>query len=282
MRPIVITGGTGTLGSAFQRLCVERGLDVRVTRRDELDIANPESVRRALGKLRPWLLINTAGYVRVDDAEADHTRCHRENTLGPEILARACERDDVQLVSFSSDLVFDGDKASPYEEHDVAVPLGVYGRTKLEAEQRVLAACPSALVIRTSAFFGPWDRHNFVSHVLGELKDRREVHAAADVQVSPTYVPDLVHTTLDLAIDGERGLWHLANEGVTTWAAFGKLAAEIAGHDAGGVTAVPSASLGWTARRPRFSALTTARGAALPPLDDALRRYHLAVTQESS
>lgn len=280
MRPIVITGGTGTLGSAFQRLCLERGLDVRVTRRDELDIANPESVRRALARLRPWLVINTAGYVRVDDAETDHARCHRENTLGPETLARACERDDIQLVSFSSDLVFDGDKTSPYEEHDAAVPLGVYGRTKLEAEQRILAECPGALVIRTSAFFGPWDRHNFVSHVLGELKDRREVHAADDVEVSPTYVPDLVHTTLDLAIDGEHGLWHLANEGVTTWAAFGKLAAETAGHDAAGVTAVPSTDLGWKARRPRFSALATARGASLPPLDDALRRYHLAVTQE--
>ncbi len=280
MRPIVITGATGTLGRAFQRLCGERSLACRVTRRDELDIADPDSVAAALQRFQPWLVINTAGYVRVDQAEDDHERCRRENALGPEILARACAREEVPLVSFSSDLVFDGEKGAPYEEHDAAVPLGVYGRTKLEAEQRILAAHPASLIVRTSAFFGPWDEHNFVTMALRELSAGRELRAAHDTYVSPTYLPDLVHTSLDLAIDGERGLWHLANEGVITWADFARSAARVAGHPEDRVVAVPGSALHWRARRPRFSALGSTRGSLLPRLDDALRRYHHARTQE--
>jgi dTDP-4-dehydrorhamnose reductase len=105
----------------------------------------------------------------------------------------------------------------PYEEHDPPRPLCVYGRTKHEAEQRVQGAHPAALVVRTSAFFGPWDEHNFVAQSLRQLAAGRTVHAASDTTVSPTYVPDLVHTCLDLAIDGEAGVWHLANVGATTW-----------------------------------------------------------------
>ncbi|MGN6109308.1 MAG: SDR family oxidoreductase, partial [Kofleriaceae bacterium] len=199
-RPILITGANGTLGRAFDRVCEERGLVRRLTTRAELDITRSESVAAALERERPWLVINAAGYVRVDDAEQDRERCHRDNAIGPEILARGCARHRVALVSFSSDLVFDGRKYAPYEEHDVPAPLGIYGRTKLEAEHRVLDAHPRSLVIRTSAFFGPWDTRNFVTRALRELAAGREVRAASDMVVSPTYVPDLANAALDLAI----------------------------------------------------------------------------------
>ncbi|MEJ7601596.1 MAG: SDR family oxidoreductase [Kofleriaceae bacterium] len=280
MRPILITGATGTLGRAFERICAERLLAARVTCRSELDIADERSIATALDAHEPWLVINTAGYVRVDEAEQDPERCHRENVLGAELLARACASRGVRLVAFSSDLVFDGDKADPYDEHDRPAPLGVYGCTKLEAEWRTLEAYPGALVIRTSAFFGPWDEHNFVAGCLRDLAAGHEVRAAADAVVSPTYVPDLVHATLDLAIDGERGLWHLANAGATTWADLARTAASLAGHRIDRVIPVPGSELGWRAPRPRFSVLGSARGALLPPLDDALRRFHAARTQE--
>ncbi|HSO01703.1 MAG TPA: sugar nucleotide-binding protein, partial [Gaiellaceae bacterium] len=159
LRQILITGATGTLGRAFEKLCIERGLACRLTRRDELDIANSDSVSAALDRHEPWLVVNTAGYVRVDDAEQDGERCLRENAIGPATLARACARHEVALLAFSSDLVFDGCKQSLYDEHDTPSPLGVYGRSKLEAEERVLDAHPASLVVRTSAFFGPWDEH---------------------------------------------------------------------------------------------------------------------------
>lgn len=274
MLPILITGATGTLGRAFEKLCAERGLAYKLTSRDELDIAEPDSVSAALDLHEPWLVVNTAGYVRVDDAEQDWERCRRENAVGPETLARACARHQVSLISFSSDLVFDGRKQAPYDENDTPSPLCAYGRSKLEAEERVLDAHPESLMVRTSAFFGPWDEHNFVTQTLRALDEGREVRAADDTIVSPTYVPDLVHASLDLAIDGEQGLWHLANQGTTTWAQLARNAASLAGHAPDRITPVPSSELAWRAPRPPFSALGSARGQLLPSLDDALLRYH--------
>lgn len=280
MRPVVITGATGTLGRAFEKLCAERHLACHVTSRAELDITSSDSVAHALDRREPWLVINTAGYVRVDEAEGDHERCHRENALGPQTLAAACATRNVSLVTFSSDLVFDGEKREPYHEEDAPAPLGVYGKTKHEAEQRVLDQHPDALVVRTSAFFGPWDEYNFVTRSLRALAEGKEVRVPAGMVVSPTYVPDLVHATLDLAIDGEAGLWHLANVGKTTWAELARTAARIAGHTPDRVTEVPAETLGWSARRPRFSALGSVRGHLLPTLGDALHRYHHVRKQE--
>lgn len=273
MQPILITGATGTLGRAFARLCRVRGIAFKATRRDELDIADRASVAAALDRIQPWAVINTAGYVRVDDAEAEELTCKRENAEGPALLAEACAARSVDFVTFSSDLVFDGEKGAPYEETDPVRPLNAYGRAKAEAEARVAAAHRRALVIRTSAFFGPWDEHNFVTIALRRLAAGEKVKAAGDAVVSPTYVPDLVSTTLDLLIDGESGIWHLASAGALTWAAFASLAAELAGFDASAVESEPIDRMKLPARRPRWSALGSARGALLPSLKDALGRY---------
>jgi dTDP-4-dehydrorhamnose reductase len=271
MRPILITGAAGTLGGAFVRICARRGLACVATTRGALDLADPAAVGGALDRHRPWLVVNAAGYVRVDDAETEPHRCHRDNTVAAGVLARACARRGVHLVTFSSDLVFDGAKGEPYHEHDRPAPLGVYGRTKAAAESEVLDAHPAALVVRTSAFFGPWDPHNFVSVALGELSAGRPVRATT-ATVSPTYVPDLVDACLDLAIDGACGLWHLASRGAVRWVDLARTAAALAG--AGGeVVEAPGHAIGWRARRPEFSALTSSRGALLPTLDDALGRY---------
>src|SRR5919202_1239038 len=130
----------------------------------------------------------------------------RANRDGAEMLASACADRGLPLVTFSSDLVFDGRRSTPYTEEDAPRPLNVYGRSKAEAERLVLAAHPGALVVRTSAFFGPWDDHNFVTLALRELAEGRRVEAPHDQVVSPTYVPHLVDATLDLLIDGEHGI----------------------------------------------------------------------------
>ena len=272
-RPLLITGATGTLGRAFARLCDLRGLAHRLTTRADMDIADPASVAALLDDLQPWAVVNTAGYVRVDDAEREPAACERENTTGPAVLAAACAARGLQLLTFSSDLVFDGAKRTPYVESDPVAPLNVYGRTKAAAERRVLAAHPSALVARTSAFFGPWDEYNFVMVALRELRAGRPFVAAEDATVSPTYVPDLVNAGLDLLLDGERGLWHLANPGETTWADLARTAAELAGVDPSGVEGRPAAELHLPAPRPLYSALASERGWIMPSLDDALRRY---------
>lgn len=272
-RPILITGAIGTLGSAFARLCDVRNLPHRLVTRGEMDIADPASVARALERHDPWAIVNAAGYVRVDDAERDVARCFRENRTGPEVLSAASAAAGIRLVTFSSDLVFDGASATPYGEHDAPAPLNIYGESKAAGERLVLAGSESALVVRTSAFFGPWDAHNFVTRTIAEVASGRTVTAASDMTVSPTYVPDLVHACLDLLIDGERGIWHLANEGSVTWLELGRAAARIAGLDEARVVGRTIAELGLEARRPRFSALGTERGRLLRPLDRALERY---------
>jgi dTDP-4-dehydrorhamnose reductase len=141
------------------------------------------------------------------------------------------------------------------------------------AEARVLEALPSALVVRTSAFFGPWDEHNFVTVALRALAAGHPFVAAEDSVVSPTFVPDLVNASLDLLIDGERGIWHLANVAAISWADLARRVAELVGLDPAGVEGRPTAALGLAAPRPLWSVLGSERGTHLPSLDDALCRY---------
>jgi dTDP-4-dehydrorhamnose reductase len=272
-RPILITGATGTLGRAFARLCAARGLNHRLLARHEIDIAEKESVRIALSSINPWAVINAAGYVRVDDAERDVARCLRENVEGPTWLAAECAARGIRLLTFSSDMVFDGAQKVPYVESDRIAPLNIYGESKAQAEKRVLQSLASALVIRTSAFFGPWDEYNFVTLALRALNEGRTFAAADDAVISPTYVPDLVNASLDLLIDDEQGIWHLANVGAITWADLARVAASVAGISSAGIKGRPTAALGFAAQRPRYSVLGSARGWLMPSLENALSRY---------
>jgi dTDP-4-dehydrorhamnose reductase len=272
-RPILITGATGTLGSAFARICEGRGLAYVLLNRQQLDIAQLESVQTALDSYKPWAVINAAGYVRVDDAEREIKRCYRENVIGPGHLASVCADRKVKLVTFSSDLVFDGLKESPYVESDKPSPLSIYGTSKVEAEQRVLEQYPEALVIRTGAFFGPWDRYNFVRAVLAALQRDESFSAIDDVVVSPTYVPDLVHASLDLMIDDEEGIWHIVSEGSVTWCEFARRVAVGAGYEESRVEGRPAECFDLRAKRPAFSALTSERGHLMPTFDQALEKF---------
>lgn len=270
---VLIVGKTGTLGQAFARICESRGIYCHVLSRGEIDIASETSVAAALNRYHPWAVINCAGFVRIDEAEEDSAGCFRENTQGPALLAAACADRGVALLTFSSDMVFDGAKKEAYREADLVSPLNVYGMSKAEAERQVLQIYPQALVIRSSAFFGPWDEYNFVTVTLRRLAQRDPVTAASDLVVSPTYVPDLVHASLGLLLDGACGIWHVSNDGSISWADLASSCAKLAGLDHRGIVAQPAESFGLRARRPPFSALATARGIGLPSLDDALRRY---------
>lgn len=272
-QPVLITGASGTLGQAFRRVCHIRGLHAVTLDRAALDITEAASVAQALRQHQPWAVVNAAGYVRVDEAEAEHVRCYRENVTGPRLLAEACACQGVQLLTFSSDLVFDGHKSTPYRERDVTRALNVYGRSKLLAEQAVLDHLPTALVVRTSAFFSAWDEHNFVHHALTAARQGEFFAAADDLVISPTYVPDLVNTALDLLLDGAHGRWHLANQDPCTWAELARLALRVAGLDEAAVQPRPAASFGWAARRPRYSALASEHGALLPSVEDGLHRH---------
>jgi dTDP-4-dehydrorhamnose reductase len=265
-RKLLVTGATGTLGNALARTCEERALPFCLTSRSELEICDEASIAAALAEHRPWAVINTAGFVRVADAEAEREACFQWNAEGPAKLARACAAAGIPLVTFSSDLVFDGSLGRPYREEDPVSPVGAYGESKAEAERLVLGAHEGALVIRASAFFGPWDRHNFAWHVLSTLAAGGTVTASADISVSPTYVPDLCHAALDLLVDGETGIWHLANAGGLSWHEFACRIAEGAGFDRGQIVAEDLS-------QPVSTVLTSSRGVQLRSLDEAIADY---------
>jgi dTDP-4-dehydrorhamnose reductase len=271
-RKLLITGATGTLGQAFARLCEERALPYCLTRRDELDICDPASIAAAMAEHRPWAVINTAGFVRVADAEAEREACFAWNAGGAENIAKACAAAGVPLVTFSSDLVFDGQLGRSYREDDPVSPANVYGESKAEAERLVLAAHPEALVVRTAAFFGPWDRHNFAWAVLDAVSRGARFRASRTSFVSPTYVPDLGHTSLDLLVDGEAGIWHLANQGRMSWYELAVRVAEEAGFDASLIEAEEGPA--------SDTSLATKHGAQLRPVDEAIRDFVAAVRDQ--
>jgi dTDP-4-dehydrorhamnose reductase len=272
IRPLLIAGAHGTLGRAFGRICHTRGLVVAALGRDELDVTSPVIVERTLDSLRPWAVVNAAGYVRVDEAESNAGDCFHENATGPSVLATACAARNLPFLTFSSDLVFDGAQSEPYTESSTPNPLNVYGRSKLAAEQRVLAVHPQALVVRTSAFFSAWDEYNFVHFALQAARSGQKFEAADDVRISPTYVPDLVNTSLDLLLDEANGIWHVANDGACTWPELARMAAERAGLSPDFVVTRPMADFGLPAARPAQSVLTSERGMILPSLEDAMGR----------
>jgi dTDP-4-dehydrorhamnose reductase len=253
-----------------------RGLACHLVDRDELDIADAASILRALDRLCPWAVINCAGYVRVDEAELEPERCWRENAIGPTLLADSCARRGIRVATFSSDLVFSRVQDGPYVESDPPEPLSVYGSSKAEAERAVLESMPDALVIRTAAFFAPSNPFNFVSKVARSLRSGVAVRVAVDQIISPTYVPELADAVLDLLLDGESGLWHLANRGALSWAQLALRVAEATGMDARLIQACRSEELGLRARRPARSCLASERGSLLGSLDDALAAYFRA------
>ena len=196
-------------------------------------------------------------------------------------LAKACAARGLPFAGFSSDLVFDGRLDRPYVESDATGPLNVYGASKARAEEAVLALGGKALMIRTAAFFSPYDAWNFAAWVSRGLADGQEIAVAEDLVVSPTYVPDLVDATLDLLIDGEVGIWHLANRGEVTWAEFAERIAALLDLDRDLIAPAPWSTLGWAAERPAYAPLASERGCLMPTLESALERY-AAVMRESA
>jgi dTDP-4-dehydrorhamnose reductase len=281
-RTLLITGGGGALAQALAHVCIVRGLPHRVLSRADLDVADAVSIGAAVDRWRPWAIVNAAGSSRVDRAEDAPDLCWRENVLAAETLSRACTAAGIPLVAFSSHLVFGGEKVEPYLEHDPVAPLGVYAKAKVEAERILLSACPDALVIRAGSFFGPWDPRNMLTRAIRAIGAGKPFAAASDITVSPTYLPDLADTTLDLLMDGECGIWHLASAGMVTWAELARAAVAGAALDGSSVRAVLSAELGWRAKRPAQSALRSRRSALMPPLDKALGCYLGALRSGSS
>ena len=275
--PLLIAGATGTLGQAFAGACRLRGIVHVLTGRETLDLHDPASMGLVLDDLRPWAVINCAGWVRVDDAEKNIADCLAVNYVGSINLAEACRHRNIHYTCFSSDLVFNGRLERPYVESDATAPLSIYGLSKARADHALLAAGSRALIVRTASFFSPFDEHNFAAHLVAALRAEQTFQAVGDCVTSPTYVPDLVRATLDLIIDDETGLWHLVSDGALSWSDFAieigtalKLRTEL-------IDVQPVTAMGWAARRPHHAAISSERGLIMPTLTSAIERFSLEI-----
>jgi dTDP-4-dehydrorhamnose reductase len=270
-QPLIIIGKNGTLGKAFSRACKERNIYHLLLGREEADICSSAMLEKMITRYCPWGIINAAGYVNVDGAETESGRCNMINAVGPQNLALVCKKYSIKLMCFSSDLVFDGGKNAPYVESDTPNALNVYGRSKMFAEEFVNNINSSALMIRTSGFFSPYDNYNFITKTLFQLDSGKTLHIPDDIVISPTYVPHLVHAGLDLFIDDEKGIVHLANKGGLSWYRFAVQAAWQAGMDENKI--IPIRNAGRIAPQPAYSVLASEKYNLMPTLEEGLNDY---------
>ena len=209
--------------------------------RAELDVTQPFVVETDL-------ILHAAAWTDVDGAEADQAGAELVNVDG----TRNVVAQNVPVVYYSSDYVFDGSKREPYVESDEPRPLSVYGRTKLEGEREVR----DGWIARSSWLFG-WTGTNFVRTMLRLGADRDEVSVVADQLGSPTYVGHLAEATREL-LALPQGTWHVAAEGECTWAEFARAIFEEAGLDCR-VREITTEELGRPALRPAYSVLSSER-----------------------
>lgn len=225
---ILITGAGGLVGGETTNYCNKNGDTVVAVTRQELDIADREKVFEILDWEKPDSVINCAAWTDVDGCETDRAQNHRANAHGVENLALGCRNIRANLVTISTDYVFDGAKSDFYTQRDDTNPISEYGKAKLAGEHFALNNLARAIVVRTGWIFGT-NGKNFLSKMPQLLQAGKTVKAIADSYGTPTYAPDLAKRLRELAALDLPGIYHVTNSGDgTTYAGFAQKIAEIA------------------------------------------------------
>ncbi|MBL7139921.1 MAG: dTDP-4-dehydrorhamnose reductase [Planctomycetes bacterium] len=278
--PILVTGALGRLGRALgPRLRADAPSPdaVRLTDVHDLDVTDPSAVAEAMGRLRPRTVFHLAAWTDVDGAEAHPAEARRLNADAAEVVARAAAAAGARVVHISTDFVFDGTKAGAYVEDDPVRPLGVYGRTKAEGEERVRAAAPDGhLIVRTAWLYGAGNR-DFIDAVLERARAGRPMRVVTDQVGCPTWTEDLARALVAMVAAGCRGTLHACGAGEASRHAMAVAALRAAGFDAV-PEEITTADLPPSAPRPARAALSCERlaretGFRFPPWQESVRRY---------
>lgn len=287
----LITGGTGMLGTDLARLLERRGDEVYQVGRRALDISDKETVDRYVDEIEPQVIANCAAYTKVDDCETNVDHALKINGWAVEQLADAANRNSALLIQVSTDFVFDGTSTEPYDVNDPVAPLSVYGRSKLEGEERARLAARH-IILRTSWLFGTagW---NFVEAIKKQILSGRTMLKVVDDQRGrPTYTPHLaaaITTLTDRVIEDPElgGMYHYGDSPAGTWFDFAtaiveEMLADGSAPTEARVDRTTSDAFPRPAKRPANSVLSTERyqhvtGREPESWRDGLREYFEAL-----
>lgn len=264
---IVVFGGGGQLGQELDAACRDRAdIELLCVKRENADVVDATQVRDALMFLTPRVVVNAAAYTKVDLAEANVRAAWQVNHQGSAVIAENCQRVGVPLIHLSTDYVFDGGKATPYEEVDPVAPLGVYGASKEAGERAVRSAAERHVILRTAWVYGKYGS-NFMKTVLRLCAQHPTLRIVGDQIGNPTATPDLARAVLSVACqvsesDRHWGTYHFAGKGDASWHDLAVEISEAQARVTGTrpiVTRIATADYPTPARRPANSRLDSRR-----------------------
>jgi len=253
---ILLTGRNGQVGWELERALAPLG-EMIATDRSTLDLTSEEQIRSVVRAVKPNVIVNAAAYTAVDKAESEPELAMRINGFAPGVLAEEAKRLGALLVHYSTDYVFDGEKATPYVEEDEPNPINVYGRTKLEGERAVKASGCRHLILRTSWVYGTRGK-NFLLTMLRLARERSELRVVDDQVGAPTSSRAIARATVECLGRSPQGLYHFSARGKVTWCGFAHAILARARIDTP-VVAIRSEDYPTPARRPRNSCLDCSR-----------------------
>ena len=282
MKKIIILGAQGQLGTELHKTFQNTG-DVTALGRDACDLSNPATIRSAIQKYRPNVILNAAAYTAVDRAESEPELAMRINGDAPGVLAEEAKKSNTLLIHYSTDYVFDGSKRDPWNEDDPIRPLNQYGLTKMAGERNIEQIGGRFLIFRTSWVFSPYG-HNFLRTMLRVGQERKELRVVNDQKGAPTSALALATAThrilSDCAehnLDQLTGIYHMTCGGETTWCGFAEaiFAKARASKPWALIVGIPSSQYPTPATRPVNSILSNKKlkaafDVALPSWESAL------------
>lgn len=286
---ILVTGANGQLGSEMRlvaaaskdRYIFTDVVDLPGVETEKLDITNIDAVRAMVKENDVKVIVNCAAYTNVDKAEDDQEFCALLNAKAPENLAVAMKEVDGLLIHVSTDYVFGGDPYNtPCREEQKGTPTGVYGLTKLQGEQAIVASGCHHIIIRTAWLYSEFGR-NFVKTMLSLTASKPQLNVVFDQTGTPTYALDLAEVIFDIVENrkyvGNDGVYHYSNEGVCSWFDFTKMIAEYAGNTGCDIRPCHSDEFPSKVKRPAYSVLDKTKikntfGVTVPYWTDSLKR----------
>ncbi len=271
----LITGADGQLGNEFKNIFSERGLCFVAPEREECDITSFTQMEEIICEVRPDVIINCAAYNLVDEAEEKSELAYLVNSDAIGNLAELCKKNNIFLVHYSTDYVFDGKKKESYTEDDIPNPLNIYGKSKLKGEQIIRESLSDFLLFRVSWVMGR-GKQSFLHKILNWVVKSHVLKISSDEVSAPTYTEDIVNVTLLSLKRGLRGLYHLTNSGYTSRYELAKYLILKLGLG-NKVVPVPMSVFNTKAKRPSFSCMSNKRiaeelGISIPRWEDGIDR----------